>query len=199
MKKVLLVIFLVAILVPWTSALAIDSSQYLVGAWSYCGDSDECYVRVKIVNPNLVPVAVDIAFFDMEENFCGCVIYPSMSSFSELEFPVYAILDNFYLGYSFYGGPLLWGGGEFATKCSGIAGMMAALSYKPCTSAGLPIMCKNASVVSYNAPISGFATLHDDYRSSIAGMSAVTVSNSNTVLTTIHSQCYSYIQANIGD
>lgn len=198
MKKVLFVICLMAILVPWTSALgAGDSSQYLSGVWSYCGDSADCYVRVKIVNPNVVPVAIDVAFFDNQENFCGCLIYPYVSPFQELEFPFYEIYYSFYENYSFYGGPLVWGGGEYAQKCVGISGMMTAMSYKPCSTKGAPELCETASIASFNNPISGFATYHDGYRSSIAGMGAINITNLSPVLSQVHNQCYDYIEQSI--
>jgi len=71
MKKIFLLILLLAMVLTLNSAMAADSSPYLSGIW-YLDDCQNCISETEIANPTSLTLQVEAVFYDSNGNFCGC-------------------------------------------------------------------------------------------------------------------------------
>jgi hypothetical protein len=75
MKSLLTVVAMLAVVIPLTSALAQDSSPYVVGDWRF-NDSTTAVTTVNtefiFVNPTDLTLTLEYAFFAPDGTFCGC-------------------------------------------------------------------------------------------------------------------------------
>jgi hypothetical protein len=75
MKRLLTVVSMLAVAIPLASALAQDSSPYVVGDWRF-NDSTTAVTTVNsefiFVNPTDLTLTLEYAFFAPDGTFCGC-------------------------------------------------------------------------------------------------------------------------------
>jgi len=75
MKRLSILASMLAVLIPLTSALAQDSSPYVMGDWRF-NDSGTAVTTVNtefiFVNPTDLTLILEYAFFAPDGTFCGC-------------------------------------------------------------------------------------------------------------------------------
>lgn len=75
MKRLSILVSMLAVLIPLASALAQDSSPYVVGDWRF-NDSGTAVTTVNtefiFVNPTDLTLTLEYAFFAPDGTFCGC-------------------------------------------------------------------------------------------------------------------------------
>jgi hypothetical protein len=69
MKRVIFMIVLIAILVPFTAAMADETSPYLSGTWFFDGTT---YSIFAVANPTTLLLNIDAVLFAKDGTFCGC-------------------------------------------------------------------------------------------------------------------------------
>src|SRR5258708_16989606 len=75
MKRLSILVSMLAVMIPLTSALAQDSSPYVVGDWRF-NDSGTAITTANtefiFVNPTDLTLTLEYAFFAADGTFCGC-------------------------------------------------------------------------------------------------------------------------------
>jgi len=167
MKKLFLLVCLVAMLIPLTSATAADeTSSFISSAWRLFDEYEASWHDV--INTTNKNVYVDLIFFDENGNFCGCDTYEiagyaSLKFWTDDEWELGAIMDSC----------------EYTT-----AGQLKVIGYTQAPIASNPLFGGN---------LIGFTTItHDgfDYTRNSAGMKALAMNQSE--MGTLHMECSQY-------